>query len=757
MIVSKPAACQGEAAPFCSLDDMWPIDKNVVPARSLQCTKVLYVSHDRGDAQRAAGALGGILPGAVVLWASRLDQAMLWIHENREVAALVIDSDVDPTSCASFLKGIRALDLTAATVVITPDGTTAPECLEAGADGHIQKNPTLLRNLPGVVNRAIQARLTSALAEAVDTRDLLDRQLNEARASLEAAERVRTSDLAAADGRLAQYQAQLDLRLAEAARMRTTFELLAGDVEAALHQREAQWEENRADLEQRLIQTETALLTSETERASATLAAADLAEHQTKSEAEWAAARNTLEVRLDDAAKAFSDLYERATRERLAATEWQADLEVRLEHEIDKRKTQEQEIAVLRQASEDVQRRFRDETAISAMARDDAARLAEQLEGTRRQFEQLPLPMFRCTRDGSVVHANRAFAALVGSHDAAEFHSPEDLAWVVDRCVNTNETVSVETTWKLKTGGRLIVRLTAMASTNDAIDIVAEDLTNLRALQNRLDQAQRMEAVGRLASEVAVTCGNLLRDVNQDGQHWLSSLDSNAAFRQRGEMLLAEVTRAASFLRQLDAYGDEQTSALEPGDLNQVLCDLGPVLKQVVGDHIEFVLPKGVSRLSSPINVDVKADRIERLLVNVASYGRERMPFGGRLVVELATVELDRQFIDKYPNVRRGRHVLLTITEVRKARRLDGPLGLRGEMVDPAAAEAASDKPGVDLGALQGLIRDSGGHLWMEVQPSGDMVVKIHLPLRVADDSTGQRSSAKRTGLGRAMGRWRHH
>ena len=83
-----------------------------------------------------------------------------------------------------------------------------------------------------------------------------------------------------------------------------------------------------------------------------------------------------------------------------------------------------------------------------------------------------------------------------------------------------------------------------------------------------------------------------------------------------GERLLHEVTRAAGFLRQLGVYGKKQATALEPIDVNRVLRDLEPVLKRVAGDEIELVLPK----TSSPVNVDVEAERVERVLVNVASY-----------------------------------------------------------------------------------------------------------------------------------------
>ena len=194
--------------------------------------------------------------------------------------------------------------------------------------------------------------------------------------------------------------------------------------------------------------------------------------------------------------------------------------------------------------------------------------------------------------------------------------------------------------------------------------------------------------------------------------------------RHEGERLLHEVTRAAGFLRQLAVYGKKQATALEPIDVNRVLRDLEPVLKRVAGDDIELVLPK----TSSPVNVDVEAERVERVLVNVASYGRERMPFGGRLLIELATVVVGSTFVAKYPNVRPGDHALITVTEVSGGLRSEFPIGARKAPAGANAIGSVSDRPGVDLGVLQGLIGDCGGHLWIKAEPTGDMVLKMHLP-----------------------------
>jgi hypothetical protein len=155
--------------------------------------------------------------------------------------------------------------------------------------------------------------------------------------------------------------------------------------------------------------------------------------------------------------------------------------------------------------------------------------------------------------------------------------------------------------------------------------------------------------------------------------------------------------------------------------VTKVLRDLAPVLKRVAGENIDVVLPNA----SSPLNLDVEARPVERMLVNVAAYGRERMPLGGRLMIDVDSVVVDREFVAKHPNVRPGEHVLLTVNEQRRAAPTESH----------PVSTFTGDSPGVDLGALQALVSECGGHLWMRAEPPGDMELKIHLPRRVLDQS----------------------
>jgi DNA-binding NarL/FixJ family response regulator len=356
-------------------------------------------------------------------------------------------------------------------------------------------------------------------------------------------------------------------------------------------------------------------------------------------------------------------------------------------------------------------------------------------------FDAYPLPLCRSSHDGVITGANSAFAALFGCPSATKkrtlelaselLNGSQELAWLTERCVSTSEASSIECIRRKVDGSRLVLRLSAFA-TSDAIHIVTEDITSHWLLQDRLARAQRMEAVGRLAAEVALTCANLLGQVNDDGLKWVATLE-DPVLRQSGERLLSEMMRAAGFLKQLSEYGDEQASTLDPVDLHEVLHDLEPILQELAGDAVQVVIPEKPPREVPRFNLDLKAERVERLLINVAGYSRARMRSGGKMIFDVSPTLVDRDFVDTHPNVRQGPHVLLTVTEGKVT---DAPAGLRKflERFTQKEDEAATtpEGPVVDFGTLQDLVQECGGHLWVEADPPGDMTIKIHLPLRAA-------------------------
>ena len=354
--------------------------------------------------------------------------------------------------------------------------------------------------------------------------------------------------------------------------------------------------------------------------------------------------------------------------------------------------------------------------------------LAGDLEQGRRdaraQYDRAPWAMARCEVDGSIGDANLAFVTLLGfrSVDDARkidfaktvFESPADIRWFAERA-QSGGGEPIQTIWRRKDGRRVIVRLQLHSAPQGAVDLVVEDVTALRTLEEKLRRSQRIEAVGRVASEVAASCDSLLRDVSASGQRWVASMDPDSDSRREGEFLLEEVTRVAGLLRQLAAYGEDQARPVEPVAVQGILRDLEPVLRRMAGDDVELTLP---ATEAQDLEVDVEATRVERILVNASRYARERMPHGGRVQIALAPAFCGSRVLAKHPNARPGEHVLITVTGVRR---------------DADDIDQSATRPNADLGALLQLVDTCGGHVWMSAERAGDMTIKIHLPRRARE------------------------
>jgi two-component system, cell cycle sensor histidine kinase and response regulator CckA len=131
------------------------------------------------------------------------------------------------------------------------------------------------------------------------------------------------------------------------------------------------------------------------------------------------------------------------------------------------------------------------------------------------------------------------------------------------------------------------------------------------------------------------------------------------------------------------------------------------------------------------------------------------MPFGGQLKIELGTIVVDRHFAAKHPNVRLGPHALVTVTESRRAGRIEGPLQLQTSESGSSSRSVAVQTQ-VELGTLQELVAECGGHLWMTVEPAGNMVVKIRLPLVTTYGEPARRPLSP-AGRVRTLGNLFHH
>jgi len=391
---------------------------------------------------------------------------------------------------------------------------------------------------------------------------------------------------------------------------------------------------------------------------------------------------------------------------------------------------------------------YQGEQAIQVVIRDITPRMEaegairRQAEIIRAMAESMGEGLYALDRSGRVTFMNAAAQRLLGwsreellfrdLHQMTHYRRPDGTMLSKQDCavLGVMESRSVvhreDDAFIRKDGSFLPVAYTsAPLKTGSEIAgavVVFSDITERRQLEEQLLQSQKMEALGRLASGIAHEFSNALSVVSGYAELALEGLAKNHPARAKIQEVLVATGRAAGVTRQLLAFG--RTQVIEPRvlDLNTLVGEIEEMLRRLLGEDIELAI-----RLAPDLGrIKADAGQVQQVILNLAVNAREAMPRGGKLTIETRNIEMDEEFARGFVDVRPGHYVLLAVS--------DTGVGMdqatRAHIFEPFfTTKQVGRGAGLGLASAHGIVKQSGGHIWVYSEPKFGTTFKVYWPL----------------------------
>ncbi len=344
-----------------------------------------------------------------------------------------------------------------------------------------------------------------------------------------------------------------------------------------------------------------------------------------------------------------------------------------------------------------------------------------------------PYGICRCDSAGILLSMNPAMVSLLGYSSQSELTGrnlaslyTDSQQWftAADSLRNQQHFNNLFADWIRKDGSSVTARLSGRTirdpHNTTFFEFFAEDVTERRALELQLRQAQKMEAIGRLAGGIAHDFNNLLMVISGYSEFLLERIGPDPAVRGPAQEIANAATRATSLTRQLLAFSRQQMLMPKVFDLNTVVTENSKMLDRLIGEDIELVM------MPAPHLGMVKADpgQIEQVIMNLAVNARDAMPNGGKLTIETANVSLDDTYPRLHAPAEPGNYVVLAISDTGAG--MDAEL--QNHIFEPFFTTKGPKGTGLGLSTVYGIVKQSGGYIWVHSEPGKGTTFEVYLP-----------------------------
>ena len=316
---------------------------------------------------------------------------------------------------------------------------------------------------------------------------------------------------------------------------------------------------------------------------------------------------------------------------------------------------------------------------------------------------------------------------------AIRFYAPESIPLITAAVQDANErgtSYDLDLELITATGRRISVRATGVATTEQGrttkITGAFQDITEHKRIEAQLIQSQRLEAVGQLAGGIAHDFNNLLTAIRGYSEFARRGLEEGDDRRSDIDEVIVNADRAAALVRQLLAFSRRQVLQPQVLDPAAIVEGIVPMLRRLLGEQVELAMHTAPGLGS----VKVDPSQLEQVIVNLAVNARDAMPDGGKLIIELGNVEFDADYVSAHTVAVPGPYVLLAVS--------DTGVGMDAEtqafIFQPFfTTKEQGQGTGMGLATVYGIVKQSGGFIYVYSEPGRGTTFRIYLP-RVAED-----------------------